>query len=413
MPRKKKEGQESQPAAVRVKDELAQEGSGEPESVPAEVPAPPSPIEVQVGKLREALALVAPAVPRKPTLPALTNIRLGDGRAVATDLEVAVGVDLAEAQEPMLLPAREALEFLNYAPGHLPARLSQERKTLTIAVGDMETRFSVPAPEEFPPVPFTADLPNEGVLNGEALVRAMAEVLPCAAVSDSRPVLNSVCLTLGDALEVATADGFRLAWEPVPGRLAGEGQLIIPGNGVRLLERLWKQAAVPELGGVTDLAGLAIAKRLVRLQWGNGRLMMRFGVVTLLVQLISGSFPNYRQLIPSGEGPTFTVDAEEMARALKQVSRVAQEGSGVVRLVWAEDGLQVSARAEEKGETTVRVRVSGATPGKVAANIGYLLDYFGDRTGPVTVAAKDHKSPLLFTYRGRPHLTMMPMFVQW
>ena len=42
-------------------------------------------MEIQTKVLRDALELVAPAVPKKPTLEALRYARLGGGRAVATD----------------------------------------------------------------------------------------------------------------------------------------------------------------------------------------------------------------------------------------------------------------------------------------------------------------------------------------
>ena len=49
-------------------------------------------LRVQVEKLRQALQLLEPAVPRKPSVAALTNVRLGEGKALATDLEVAITI---------------------------------------------------------------------------------------------------------------------------------------------------------------------------------------------------------------------------------------------------------------------------------------------------------------------------------
>jgi DNA polymerase-3 subunit beta len=183
-------------------------------------------LEINVTGLREALELVGPAVPRKYTLPVVKNVRLGEGQVVATDLDVAVAAALPEAANQVLLPHQEVLEFLRYAPGHLTARITavptgEGMGLVSIAVDGMEGQFKAPGPKDFPPVPFTGpdQAEHQGVLDGDALVRAVATVLPSAATEETRPVLTGVCLTLGDEVEAAAADGFRLAWEKIPGRL--------------------------------------------------------------------------------------------------------------------------------------------------------------------------------------------------
>ena len=49
-------------------------------------------MEMEVKRLREALDLLEPAVPRKPNLKALEYVRLGEGKVLATDLDVAVTI---------------------------------------------------------------------------------------------------------------------------------------------------------------------------------------------------------------------------------------------------------------------------------------------------------------------------------
>ena len=82
------------------------------------------------------------------------------------------------------------------------------------------------------------------MLEGDAPVWALTAVLHFAATEEDRPVLCGVCLTLGDEVQVAAGGGYRLAWEGVPGRLPGEGHIILPAPAVRLLALLWKRAAL-------------------------------------------------------------------------------------------------------------------------------------------------------------------------
>ena len=416
MPRKKKGDQES--SNTQVEDTLAQEGTETGPAVSTETPpAPveerePRPIAVPVASLRQALELVAPAVPHKSTLPVTLNVRLGNGKVTATDLEVAVSLQVPEAEDPVLLPHKGALEFLKYAPGHETARITRQKGVVTIAAGEQSARFQTPDAADFPPVPDEGG-DSEGVLDGEALVRALTAVITCATTEKARPVLIGVHLATGEAVEVAGADGFRLAWEPVPGKLVGP-PMVIPRRAVRVLEHLWKRAAVPDLSNATDPARVALAKRFIRLDWGAKRLRLRFGVVTIMTQLIEGTFPNYHQLIPTETATSVTVTGEEMERALRQVSRVAKDGSGIVRLEWVGEGLRVSARAEEVGDTVVPVQASSTGPGRVALSFRYLLDYFKGRSGSVTISLTGQDgAPVRFAPRGRPHVIIMPMVVQW
>lgn len=253
---------------------------------------------------------------------------------------------------------------------------------------------------------------SEGVLNGDALVRALVALAPYAATESARPVLAGICLTTGDEVEAAAADGFRLAWQAIPGRLSGPS-MIIPHKGVDILEHLWKRAAAPELSSARDLASLAVAPRLIRLTWGEMNLRLSFDAVTLIVHLIGGSFPDYHQLIPTEAQPPVTVDAEDMERALAQVAPVAKDTKGVVRLRWEEEEFQVSVKGEEK-EVTVPIPARFTEPGRTALNIQYLREYFKGRSGLVSIQPQANaQGPVLFTYRGRPNTLIMPMMVEW
>lgn len=369
-------------------------------------------MEIQVRKLRETLALLEPAVPRKTALPVLRYVRLGDGRATATDLEVAVSLALPEADEAVLLPLKGALDFLRFAPGHDTARITATDKRVAIAVGGMETTLESDDPQDFPPLPQDGG-ESEGVLDGDALVRALSAVEPYAATEQTRPVLCGVYLATGEELEAVAANGFRLTWERIPGKLSGPS-LIIPARAVGALARLWKHGALPAVGDAHDVASLAVAKRLIRLNWGNERLRLHFGAVSLVITLIQGTYPNYKQLIPSQTTSSLTVFGEDLERALRQVKGVAKEGSGIVRLRWEGDKLLISAKAEETGETVVPISAHSSSPGRIALNLDYLLGYLKGRAGTATISLSGNESgPVLFAHRGTTNAVIMPMFVQW
>lgn len=367
-------------------------------------------MEIQVKRLRDTLDLLVPVIPRKTSIKSLSYVRLGDGLAVATDLEITAAFDLPDAEEDILLPGKDALGFLKYTPGATMAQVTANHSKVTITAGDMETSFAdVPSIDDFPPLPKVEEK-SEGVLKGDVLVRTLSALSSYAAGESTRPVLSGVYLAPGDEIEAAAADGFRLAWRVIPGMLSGPS-MIIPLKAVDILEHMWRRAATPDLSGVQDLASLARAPRLIRLSWGNKYLKLNFDSVTLIICLIPGSFPNYRQLIPTETKPPVTVWAEDMERALAQVAPVAKDNKGIVRLLWEGEKLQVSAVGDEK-EITVPIRAQFTEPGNTAMDIQYLREYFKGLSGVVSLQAESPKTPILFAYKGVPNTVVMPMLVE-
>ncbi|MBI4339654.1 MAG: hypothetical protein HY680_06840, partial [Chloroflexi bacterium] len=62
-------------------------------------------MQIQVETLRHSLKLLQPVVPKKTSLPAAQHVLVGEGRAVANDLEIAVALEVPEAAgDPLCFP---------------------------------------------------------------------------------------------------------------------------------------------------------------------------------------------------------------------------------------------------------------------------------------------------------------------
>jgi len=372
-------------------------------------------MHTQVSKLREALSLLEPAVPKRATLDSLKYVRVGEGKAVATDLDVAVSVELPDAQDGVyLLPFTTVQNFLRFTPGSLPLGIvSRDGKVHFLTQGS-EASFSTMDPEEYPPLPSVGENALSAVVDGDDLVTTLDSVAQYATTDDSRPVLTAVCLTLQEPMEAAAADGFRLAVRTLrsdfPG---GEGRrALVAAKTVKVLKRLWKQAPSPaEAPEGTPIAELVVARRPILMECGDDLLSLRFGKVTLLTQLVQGTFPDYRQLIPTEHKSRVTFHAQDLLRAVRQVEGVASEGADVVRLSWEEGRLTVKASAEEVGEVEVALQADVETPGRIAFNIGYLTGYLKGKEGVVTLSTGDPTAPGVFTHQGIK-VVVMPMFVK-
>ena len=152
--------------------------------------------------------------------------------------------------------------------------------------------------------------------------------------------------------------------------------------------------------------------------------LFTIGTVEIVSQLMPGSFPNFRSLIPSDHKNRIVVNQSEFMRAVRTSSIFARDGSGILRIqvVSDEDGgkLSISSRAEELGDN--HSEIDGAIEGEVdeeariAFNNKYLsevLDVLGD--GDVAFEMTSASSPGVVRALGKDGYThvVMPMFVQW
>jgi len=369
-------------------------------------------MQIKVRKLREALELLGPVVPKKATLPVLTNVLLKDGKAMATDLEIAVALELPEAEGQCVLPYRPVADLLKRVPGAGTLTLEQEGKKLNLAWPGGRASYDAPEPEDYPPFPKVKARVEQAV-DGDTLVPALLQVADYCATKEDRPVLTGVALVLGENLEVAGADGFRLAHRTLSIAFPAVEDLqevIIPVRAVRVLAHLWEKT--PRVAPLeSSLIAVVTARRQLELALGNGQLEARFGPATLIARLIQGSPPNYRQLIPEDTPQKVRVMAPDFERAVRQVREMAKDN---VRLIWSETEMTVRAVSEDKGELEVVIPVeTDGGPGRTAVNISYLLDYLRGKEGLVTMGIAGPTSPILFLHSASPLVLIMPMSVQW
>jgi len=366
-------------------------------------------MHIKVERLREALMLLQPAIPRKPTLTALANILLKDGRAAATDLETWAILELPEVEGEYLLPHHLARDLLKYVPGYDFLTIEQsEKKRVTLSWDGGKATYDVPEARDYPPVP-EVPVSTEAPVDGDSLVKALMSVLPYCSSEAKRPVLTGVTLSLGATIEAVGADGFRLAIKSVSDAYPVEQDVIIPANSVAILSHLWDKLP-PPVPPQDDLVRQVISKRQVQLGLADGTLLARFGRVTLVSKLIQGTPPRYKQLIPQDTPLKVRVFAPELERAVRRVSDMARDSSGIVRLSWTETTLTVSAKAADKGEVQADLPVqTEGGPGKVAVNVNYLVDYLSAREGLLTIGVTGGTSPVLFRHGTSPLVLIMPM----
>ena len=371
-------------------------------------------MEIQVTKLRELMELLKPAVPKKSTLPITTYIRLGEGKAVATDLETLVIADLPEAEEPMLLPFASIADTLKYVPGNGTLKIEVQNKKVSLAWDGGTASYPTESVQGFPVLP---EMPTtaEGSIDGDTLIPAILAALPYTATETTRPVLNGVALVLGSPIEVAAGDGFRMSHQVLGLSFPLEAKIILPAHAVRILGHVFSKTPRTPPSSADSLIPIIIAKRQLHMALaGENKVRVDFGqTAAVVINLVQGTPPEWLKLIPTGE-PTLQsqVFAPQLEAAVRRVGSIAKDGKGIVRMVFADGKLTVSATGEDQEiSATMDTLNTQGEPGRTALDHKYLLAFLSGKQGIVIFSKYDDTSPLFFQYQNSPRVLIMPMSV--
>lgn len=391
--------------------------------------------------LARGLRVVNRAVPSRATLPITQNILIEaeDARVKlsATDLELSittwVGAQI-EATGAITLPARTLLDTISsFDMGRVEMEVTDEpygahiQTTTQSGSGPatIDTDLRGAPKDDFPPFPEVS--PKHRVRVDSGILRnALDRTVFAAATDDARPVLTGVKMEVeGDKATFAAADGFRLSIESA--QLMDEAEesfeALIPARALRELTALMSGTVSPVEIMVSETGGEA---------------MFRVGDdVEMITQLIAGTYPDYKSLVPENSDTTMTIPLEGVAQVARSMNVIAREGSAIVRLVGSDlEGqgrLTLSANAEDLGnsEGSLDIDIEGEE-GKIAFNVRFLTDLVqhsqGGSSNPVetdgdgtpgteklVLSITTPSSPAVFRHSSHPGFThvVMPMYVQW
>jgi DNA polymerase-3 subunit beta len=177
---------------------------------------------------------------------------------------------------------------------------------------------------------------------------------------ETRYVLNGVYMSFkGDKLTVVATDGRRLALveRDVEVPKGTETDFIIPTKAVTELQRL-----------LTDKGEASLAI-------GENQAVFELGATTLATKLIEGTYPNFRQVIPTEAKERVQLEREQMLGALHRASILASEKSQSVKLNFGKNSLTITATTPEVGEAkeTLSINYKGKEI-TIAFNPQYMMD---------------------------------------
>jgi len=344
-------------------------------------------VRIAQAVLAEALATIRPASRWHAIMPALNSVLLSatDDRLTvsATNLEVYIerALLMAEVTQPGAIgvPLRLLAEFVRGLPDEI-VRLTTNEKTMTLHIecGAFEANIKGLAANEFPLIPEPEGL-DYITLDADTFSAMVNSVAPAAAKDQTRPVLASVLLTIGEgAIRMDAADGYRLHHRVEPSH-----------SDVRPLSAIVPTDALRQIA--------KNANESVELALDGARLFARSDGTRIVVQLIEGEYPDMSTVIPAQHNTSVIMATDEFARAIRMAHVFARDATDAMRVsVVPPNAVIITAQSVEHGDNVSELSANVDGPAaEFRANTGYMLDALNAMdTASVRLGVNDSTTPI-------------------
>ncbi|MCL2038562.1 DNA polymerase III subunit beta [Candidatus Saccharibacteria bacterium] len=317
-------------------------------------------------KLSKTLNNISRIANSRNQLPILSNVLLrADGNKltiIANNLELASEETLdakVKKSGVITVPAKPLAEFINNLP-NAELELQTLDTKLKVSGKGFSATFNGTDAEDFPEVPELEKDALSLTLSLAEFRQNLQRVVGAASNDFSRPALTGVCFnSFNKKLFTAATDGYRLAETELLPKFNDDLRVIVP------------TAAIHEALGVAEDGDLVIRAGASQMQF----LVASHAKIT--TNLISGSYPDYRQLITDAGDDTAVVDRSELLRLLRvaQVFARIVDNTAVLKTNSKQNLLEVAAVESELGSNSSEMPavVSGQDI-SMAFNIRFLID---------------------------------------
>jgi DNA polymerase-3 subunit beta len=347
-------------------------------------------INVTKDQVLDALQQVQNVVSTRTTLPILSNVLVrasGDTlELTTTDLDVGIQrkVSATVAQPGSTsLPARRLFSIVKELPANEIEIEMDEKNIASIRCGSSFFKIMGLPAEEFPPLP-KLDGGKKFRIPQVALRDMLRKTSYAISNDETRYVLNGIYMGFkAEKLTVVATDGRRLALaeQDLEFPKANETEVILPTKAVNELGHILGEKGDVQITLTENqmafemhlpMAGAADAAKG---DGEKGKAATEPPNLMLVSKLIEGTFPNYRQVIPTECKERVALERESLLNAVRRASLLCTEKANSVRLQFGKNNLSIVAKSPDVGEAKESLAIN--YKGKelaVAFNPDYLID---------------------------------------
>ena len=316
----------------------------------------------------KSLNLTLGVVEKRQTLPILSNVLFevdeSSLKLTATDLESEISttstISNFKSGGKTTAPARKLSDLCRLMPDLAEIHFFLDGDNLKIETESGKYNLSTLPSEDFP-VFEIEDAQSQINVSSQNLKNLISKTSFAMGNQDWRHYLNGLYMMIDDKVITTVAtDAHRLAMATSSLNEASSESTsgIVPRKSINEIGKL--------VGDESEN---------VVIQLGQTSIAANVSGTTFVSKLIEGKFPDYEQVIPSGESSLLVVDRKNFSESLSRVSVLSSEKYKGVRIITKKDSLNISANNPEKeqGEENLSCEYQGEEI-DIAFNVNYLQE---------------------------------------
>ena len=316
----------------------------------------------------KSINLTLGVVEKRQTLPILSNVLFevdeSSLKLTATDLESEISttstISNFKSGGKITAPARKLSDLCRLMPDLAEIHFFLDGDNLKIETESGKYNLSTLPSEDFP-VFETEDTQSQINISSQNLKNLITKTSFAMGNQDWRHYLNGLYMMIDDKVITTVAtDAHRLAMATSSLNEASSESTsgIVPRKSINEIGKL--------VGDESEN---------VVIQLGQTSIAANVSGTTFVSKLIEGKFPDYEQVIPSGESSLLAFDRKNFSESLSRVSVLSSEKYKGVRIITKKDSLNISANNPEKeqGEENLSCEYQGDEI-DIAFNVNYLQE---------------------------------------
>lgn len=298
-------------------------------------------ITVKKEDIVSALNTTLGVVEKRQTLPILANVLFevdkSSFKLTATDLESEVTtsgpLSNIDSTGKTTTSAKKLNELCRLIPDGEKIKLSLNGDKLNIKTTNGKYSLSTLPSSDFPIFDIdSGDSPL--VIPAKDLHELIRSTSFAMGNQDWRHYLNGLYLSINNGeITAVTTDAHRLAVADLSTQSDHSFSGIIPRKSINEMSKF-----LSDEGGDAEL------------KINDASLELKVGNLIFKSKLIDGKFPDYQQVIPSGESSVLEINVKDFSETLSRVSVLSSEKYKGIRLITSSDGVRISANNPEQEE---------------------------------------------------------------
>ncbi|OGV37001.1 MAG: DNA polymerase III subunit beta [Lentisphaerae bacterium GWF2_45_14] len=277
-------------------------------------------IEIEAKELAVALRQVSKGIKKVKSLPVLNSVlieaRSLSSRMSCTNLDIRNMIEMPSATttEPGKAVVNRAVleKILKFIDPNEVVNISTNERMTTIKAGNAEFALDGFDPLDFPE-PVEIPLSDIFSISGKRLAAMLRQVLNAVSLDDSRRALHGVLFELeADTVRVVATDGKRINYtgEHVERLQHTQRSTIIPHHAVKKLISVFEREG-----------------SMVHVEIGEKHSEFSVPGFSIMIKVIEGNYPNYKQCIPAGFLSHIDIDRKTLLRKIEIMAGLSDYSS--------------------------------------------------------------------------------------